>query len=226
MRFKDYLTESGDSNVTFLVQIKYKSQNKIELGEIPIGEYERTQKAIEKIIKEKFDLEAVKFEFDYQLVEFQILNLPAKFAGDLNLTNEIRQRTVDTLLGFFPDLRLTHSFIRLTLDGLPRFKIFSGGNIYIHVKKAELSLAPAVKYINPKNIKVVFYIPDGWVGGVLSVLEMPNEEIKFVGGNHRGDLPWINIVKRYLKLPVHQRDKWDCQEELEKDKSTKPFASD
>jgi hypothetical protein len=38
---------------------------------------------------------------------------------------------------------------------------------------------------------------------------------------------WLaaNIIKKYLAIPFEKRDLWDCQEELEKNKRTKPFAA-
>jgi hypothetical protein len=95
-------------------------------------------------------------------------------------------------------------------------------SVTVNIRKGD-SLTSLGTYLHSSNL--ILKIENNWVGGVLSLFEIkglqPTKTAVYTNDPKISKV--FMIVLGNLK---EGKDKWDCQEELEKDKSTKPFASE
>jgi hypothetical protein len=161
-----------------------------------------------------------------------IVTIPKLPQSDYNQKTLItKAENIRRKVNFMVDTTVTATYLNQTppmirYNGLPSFPVYAENvSVFLHNRNDDLSaIVENVK--NSKTLTISF--PPNWVGGVLKLFDIKQlpgaSSIQFIGDNSSLYERWTSIVNKYLMMP--NPDKWECQEELEKDKSTKPFASD
>jgi hypothetical protein len=216
MRFKEYLTES--ENVIPVLRIVTQFTQKVSLI---------TLQGIKSILA--FDLSEAGYkdvsfneEKEFASHEYLVISITSEQFYNLNIgaankIKEILDEAAQALgLSFFYYNILTN------FNGIPSKPINNCDDVIIYIDK-DVELKDLVGKIHQVKDLTIFFMKN-WIGGILSVFDLTGYQDLRITFCDDGREKVYEIVTTHLLSP--SPDKWDCQEELEKNKSTKPFASD
>jgi hypothetical protein len=157
--------------------------------------------------------------------EWLKINIPTKDKSQLSSDIRVKEleKLVKTILSE-QEIRLITFKMSVEIDGEVNFPIACKLISLVKVKLAKHQKITGIeKYLHDiQSFRLV--VEHGWVGGLLSILKIKGlKREAFVGYGILSD----NYTKVFEIITKHiGGDVWDCQEELEQDKSTKPFASE
>jgi hypothetical protein len=222
MRFKEYLMEDTSSSMRLSMEFERADMNFF-------AEKQRETKEILNIINSQ-----LTNKFDC-VIETEITNAFVRLRIPLNSASLARQAmaikdTCQEILnereeGFYGAI---DGFVNC--QGVPKFRL-DYNEIIIRISKQQTLNKIDEVIINPDFVSVSF--DKNWIGGLLKLCDIKNINTnRFslciendAGGNSSGGLQKAldNVMNELLKP---NPDKWNLQEELEKDKATKPYASE
>jgi hypothetical protein len=147
--------------------------------------------------------------------------------GDL-LNKEIVDGYIKKINSYLSSLKyFSHNkyipYVRFDLYGEPKYKIIST-KIVLHVSRG-IQLKAIIEKIEAESL-IINFTDGNWVGGLLSILDLPSSTLIGFRATITLSKPLRQAIEIIKDCRGSSGDKWDCQEELEKDKSTKPFASE
>jgi hypothetical protein len=170
-----------------------------------------------------------KFEISQEKSRFcniRIYDIPRHIVASRNALEDITVVLKNFIREASPSSSLYFYDSTLILDHVPTYPVFFD-RIEVYVRRGE-ELTDVGKYIKAPS-ELYFYFPPTWVGGLLGILELKHVDFEGVyltclHPNNPVLETALNIVEQFL-ANAERDGTWDCQEKLEKDKSTKPFAS-
>jgi hypothetical protein len=212
MRFKEYLTESPYQGVYFTTEVYPQ-----EIDEIP-WQWVKTQIA-----------EKTKIDKDFISVSqgtAEIIYVKIKIEPSANI------KEIETIVTeVFTTLEDTYcAVLKGTVQcfGIPNYKI-SWNYINITLTDKNMKLTGISKVIIGKDLMLTIELCNNWIGGILDIFNMDNIAAFYLQRtSHPKHDEFTKKMQEFISkhLSNPNLDKWDAQEELEKDKSTKPFASE
>jgi hypothetical protein len=221
MKLKELLKENTSLPPFF--RIKF---NLVGSGlDTSLGLMEKLKNRI-KGINTKFRMVDVNFYALSNQVLILITNIPSEYyttqQGYDNLIIAVSKTLGDLNM---ETARNPIEYDELAFHSVPDYKC-AATSMFIKVAKEDslINLAENIEVFS--NLELHF--ATNWVGGLLSLFEIKEKvgfdlTLKVKDGAGSGLEKALKIVDTFLSS---EGDKWECQEELEKDKSTKPFASE
>jgi hypothetical protein len=217
MRFKEYLMEETSPTVDYMfsASCSYKDLTDVSY----LGKIIRSLKSTYGV---NFNVKQEMQSSDFIL--FRLVDIPERFYS-MRESDDLFNTLLSVIFGGDPNTTARTVKGLMISQGIPK-KRLAGRNINVNIPPKTSSLK-GIEIIST-NPNVLIILPHNYVGGLLSVFDMDNPRVNFRIDVEFGQPPkgLVTAVKIVRDMIVDNKDKWDCQEELEKDKSTKPFASD
>jgi hypothetical protein len=216
MRFKDYLKE--DVNKGYTLEINFQTTN---------NSYDVwVDKIVHKLLVHKYPtLENIVMDREYIVVT--IPNISKEILNSSSKINQVVKDFKETFELNDVKIHKDKNQICLNIEGGITSPIDTKDLFLVKLTlQKNDKLTNIHKHISSLNILTIDFKPD-WIGGVLDLFELKSKT-NFFNLYCFDSKPGSGLfrVVDFLKENLGSLDKWDAQEELEKDKATKPFASE